>query len=79
MNFDIMEFPRAYAYTYMQFYLLQKERKMQEPFKKTTVKKLTELELNKMSEDQLQKMYIEYLQQRLLKMDSKICTCGGTK
>ncbi len=52
---------------------------MQEPFKETTVKKLTELELNKMSEDQLQKMYIQYLQQRLLKMDSKICTCGGTK
>lgn len=24
MNFDIMEFPRAYAYTYMQFYLLYK-------------------------------------------------------
>lgn len=52
---------------------------MEKPFKETTVKKLTELELNKMSEDQLQKMYIQYLQQRLLKMDSKICTCGGTK
>ena len=52
---------------------------MQEPFKETTVKKLTESELNKMSEDQLQKMYIQYLQQRLLKMDSKVCTCGGTK
>jgi hypothetical protein len=48
-------------------------------FKETTVKKLTELELKKMSEDQLQKIYIEYLQQRLLKMDSKICTCGGSR
>jgi len=48
-------------------------------FKETTVKKLTELELKKMSEDQLQKMYIEYLQQRLLKMDSKVCSCGGVK
>tara|TARA_E500000318_G_scaffold97513_1_gene98355 strand:- start:99 stop:257 length:159 start_codon:yes stop_codon:yes gene_type:complete len=52
---------------------------MDKPFKKTTVKKLTELELNKMSEDQLQKMYIQYLQQRLLKMDSKICTCDEKK
>ena len=31
---------------------------MQEPFKETTVKKLTELELNKMSEDQLQEKCI---------------------
>ena len=35
--------------------------------------------LNKMSEKQLQEQYIKYLQQRLLKMDSKVCTCGGTK
>jgi len=36
-----------------------------------------------MSEDQLQKKYIEYLQKRLLKMDEKMnekkCSCGEKK
>ena len=44
----------------------------QSSFKKTTVKKLTELEISKMSEKQLQEQYIKYLQQRLLRMDDKV-------
>jgi len=51
----------------------------QSSFKKTTVKKLTELEISKMSEKQLQEQYIKYLQQRLLKMNDRVCTCGGVK
>ena len=42
-------------------------------------KRLTELEINKMTEKQLQEQYIKYLQQRLLKMDDKVCTCGGSR
>ncbi len=49
------------------------------PFKDNLVKRLTELEINKMTEKQLQEQYIKYLQQRLLKMDDKICTCGGSR
>ncbi len=49
------------------------------PFKDSTVKRLTELEINKMTEKQLQEQYIKYLQQRLLKMDDKVCTCGGSR
>tara|TARA_R100001460_G_scaffold106286_1_gene153681 strand:+ start:3149 stop:3307 length:159 start_codon:yes stop_codon:yes gene_type:complete len=48
------------------------------PFKEQTIRKLTQLEINKMTEKELQEKYIQYLQQRLLKMDDK-CTCGGRK
>ncbi len=48
------------------------------PFKEETIRKLTQLEINKMTEKELQEKYIQYLQQRLLKMDDK-CTCGGRK
>ena len=48
------------------------------PFKDNLVKRLTELEINKMTEKQLQEQYIKYLQQRLLKMDER-CSCGGKK
>ena len=48
------------------------------PFKEETIRKLTQLEIDKMTEKQLQEKYIEYLQQRLLRMDDK-CTCGSRK
>ena len=47
-------------------------------FKTETIDRLTQLEINNMTEKQLQDQYIKYLQQRLLKMDDK-CTCGGRK
>ena len=47
-------------------------------FKTETIDRLTQLEINKMTEKQLQEKYIKYLEQRLLKMDEK-CTCGGRK
>tara|TARA_B100000424_G_C22924102_1_gene491626 strand:+ start:1723 stop:1881 length:159 start_codon:yes stop_codon:yes gene_type:complete len=47
-------------------------------FKTETIDRLTQLEINKMTEKQLQETYIKYLQKRLLKMDEK-CTCGGRK
>jgi hypothetical protein len=50
---------------------------------KEKLNRLTQTDLDRMSEDELQKKYIEYLQKRLLKMDEKIaesvCTCGKKK
>ena len=50
---------------------------------KERLNRLTQTDLDRMSEDELQKKYIEYLQKRLLKMDEKIaesvCTCGKKK
>ena len=41
-------------------------------------KQLAQREIEKMTEDQLQKAYISYLQQRLLKANDK-CNCGSRK
>ena len=47
---------------------------------KERLNRLTQTDLDRMSEDELQKKYIEYLQKRLLKMDDKMnekkCSCG---
>ncbi len=47
---------------------------------KEKLNRLTQTDLDRMSEDELQKKYIEYLQKRLLKMDDKMnekkCSCG---
>ena len=41
-------------------------------------RQLAQREIEKMSEEELQKAYISYLQKRLLRADER-CSCGGRK
>ena len=41
-------------------------------------RQLAQREIEKMSEEELQKAYISYLQKRLLRADES-CSCGGRK